>query len=65
MTFMHAARTSWNGCENTVPTIQEPVLNCYTILTCGNGGIFSLLDLPNSLMEYNTRLGSKPETSFQ
>lgn len=51
--------------KNTVPKIQEPVTNCDTLLTCGNGGTFSLLDLPNSLVEYNKRLGSKPEKSFQ
>lgn len=45
--------------------IQEPFTNSYTLLTCGNGGIFSLLDLPNSLAEYNKRLGSKPEKLFQ
>ena len=31
-----------------------------SLLTCGNGGIFLQFDLPNSLVEYNKMLGSRP-----
>jgi len=62
---LYCFTSSVSSTPSRSPKIQEPFTNCYTLLTCGNGGIFSLLDLPNSLVEYNKRLGSKPEKLFQ
>ena len=35
-----------------------------SLLTCGNGGIFLQFDLPNSLVEYNKMLGSRPRDTW-